>query len=205
MLARTMNPMHEMKGDMSAVISPRFCHQYPVHLTVVRNPIAVTDSGKYLITDEKAHHLLGVKETLWSIHGRHVITDTETNPIATCKKKLFSGLKKWQVFQGSSSNLLFTAKNCSPIHSKIEVEVYLAGNKKQDYFWDFKVGGCWKERSFVVYDRDFKPIARMEKKSRGTSILGKETFHLTVSSKVDYAFIVTLVVLLCEAKEDKEN
>ncbi|KAI3474262.1 hypothetical protein Pfo_029050 [Paulownia fortunei] len=169
--------------NLTAVISPQFCVPDHVHLTIVRNPIAITD-GNFVVTDDKGNVMFNVKEKLLSIHGRHVLLNSESNPIVTFTKK----------YQKSSL-----------VQFKIELDVFLAGNK-EEHSWDFKVVGSWLERSCVIYNKDSTPIAQMQKKHTfGSIVLGRDTFNVTVNPQVDYAFIVALVVILREINEDRED
>ncbi|KAI3474382.1 hypothetical protein Pfo_029243 [Paulownia fortunei] len=201
--------------NLTAVISPQFCVPDHFHLTIVRKPIAITD-GNFVVTDDKGNAMFNVKEKLLSIHGRHVLLNSESNPIVTFTKKMnfalgiliLSAHKRWQVFQGDSSDsadLLFSTKKSSLVQFKIELDVFLAGNK-EEHSWDFKVVGSWLERSCVIYNKDSTPIAQMQKKHTfGSIVLGRDTFNVTVNPQVDYAFIVALVVILWEINEDRED
>ncbi|PIN01902.1 hypothetical protein CDL12_25587 [Handroanthus impetiginosus] len=191
----------------TAVISPLFCFSDHVHLSIVRKPI-ISASG-FLVTDEKGNNMFNVKEKMFSFHGRRVLLDSKSIPIATFRKKILSVHKRWQVFQGDSSgcggDLLFTTKNSSLVDFKVELDVFLAGNK-EERSWDFKAVGNWLEKSCVVYNKDSTPIAQMQKKHKLVSTaFGRDNFHVTVHPQVDCAFIVALVVILGEIHEDKED
>ncbi|PIN19702.1 hypothetical protein CDL12_07606 [Handroanthus impetiginosus] len=128
---------------------------------------------------------------------------------STIVAQILSVHKRWQVFQGDSSgcggDLLFTTKNSSLVDFKVELDVFLAGNK-EERSWDFKAVGNWLEKSCVVYNKDSTPIAQMQKKHKLVSTaFGRDNFHVTVHPQVDCAFIVALVVILGEIHEDKED
>lgn len=60
---------------------------------------------------------------------------------------------RWEAFRGESTdskNLIFTLKRSSLIQLKTKLDVFLAGNRKEDVC-DFKIKGSWFERSCVVY------------------------------------------------------
>lgn len=67
--------------------------------------------------------------------------------------QLFSAHVKHFVFRGASTDakdLLFTVGTSSVLQLKTALNVFLAGNTKQEVC-DFKVKGSWTERSCVVY------------------------------------------------------
>lgn len=60
---------------------------------------------------------------------------------------------RWEAYRGESTNskdLIFTLKRSSLIQMKTKLDVFLAGNTKEDVC-DFKVRGSWLERSCIVY------------------------------------------------------
>ncbi|KAK4418869.1 protein LURP-one-related 15 [Sesamum alatum] len=201
-----METRHGKMNCLTAVISPQFCVPGNVHLTTVRKPTAFTN-GKFKVTDGKGNCVFYVKEKMLSIHGRLLLLDSGSNPIVTFKKKILSAHRRWQVFRGDSSDyvdLLFTTKNSSLVQFKIELDVFLASNEGNSS-WDFKVVGNWVERSCIVYDKDSTPVAQIQKKRTfGGIVLGKDTLNVTVYSQVDYAFIVALILILYEIKQDTD-
>lgn len=67
--------------------------------------------------------------------------------------QMLSMHRRWKVFRGESSDpkdLLFTTKLSSIIQLKTGLDVFLAGNTKEEAC-DFKLKGSWFERSCTVY------------------------------------------------------
>ncbi|CAK9146893.1 unnamed protein product [Ilex paraguariensis] len=111
-----------------------------------------------------------------------------------------SAHSRWQVFRGNSkdpADLLFTAKTSSIFQLRTRLNVYLAHNTTEEVC-DFKVEGSWLERSCVIYAGDSSTIvAQMHQRYSAESILlGKDKFMVTVYPNIDYAFIVSLIVIL---------
>lgn len=107
---------------------------------------------------------------------------------------------RWQVFRGDStetSDLIFSAKRSSVFQLKTKLDVFLANNTKENVC-DFKVKGSWLERSCIVYAGETSTVvAQMHKKYTAQSILiGKDHFMVTVYPNIDYAFIISLIVIL---------
>ncbi|KAK4418868.1 protein LURP-one-related 15 [Sesamum alatum] len=191
-----------------AVISPQFCAGYPVDLTIVRKLMTLSE-GSFGVTDANGNIMFRVKGKLFSLHDRRVLLDASGVPVITFQQKLLSAHRRWQVFRGESTDakdLLFSVKKSSLIQLKTKLDVFLAGNSREEVC-DFKIEGSWFERSCVIYaGNSTNIIAQMHRKHSAQSILlGKDTFGVTVYPNVDYAFIVALVVILEEINEDRSG
>ncbi|XP_031284903.1 protein LURP-one-related 10-like [Pistacia vera] len=182
------------------VIGPQFCeHTYPVDLAIVRKLLTITD-GNFVVQDINGNTLFKVKGALLTVHNRRVLLDSAGKPIVTLRKKIMTAHDRWQVFRGESkepSDLIFTAKRSSMFQLKTKLDVFLASNTKEDVC-DFKVKGSWSERSCVIHAGDSSAIlAQMHMKDTAESILlGKDQFTVTVYPKIDYAFVISLIVIL---------
>jgi len=67
---------------------------------------------------------------------------------------------RWEAFRGESTNskdLIFTLRKSSLLQLKTKLDVFLAGNTKEDVC-DFKVKGSWLERSCIIYAGDTNNI-----------------------------------------------
>ncbi|KAM5560606.1 hypothetical protein ABKV19_021656 [Rosa sericea] len=122
--------------------------------------------------------------------------------------EILTAHRRWHVFRGESSDakdLLFSVKKSSLFQLKTELDVFLAGNTKEQAY-DFKVKGSWGERSCTIYDGNNNIIAQMHKKHDLKSIFfGRDAFAVTVYPHVDYAFIVAIVVVLHEINMDRSG
>ncbi|XP_042513708.1 protein LURP-one-related 10-like [Macadamia integrifolia] len=190
------------------VVGPQFCAPYPVDLTIIRKVLSLGE-GNFAVADVNGNIVFKVKDTLLSLRDRRVLVDANGNPLLSMQQKILSAHRRWQVFRGDSSDskdLLFSARKSSMIQFKTELDVFLAANTKEEVC-DFKIKGSWLERSCTIYVGDsFNVIAQMHKKHTVQSIvLGKDTFTVTAYPNVDYAFIVSLVVILNEINEDRDG
>ncbi|KAL7095183.1 hypothetical protein ACP275_10G008000 [Erythranthe tilingii] len=191
-----------------AVVSPHFCVGYPVDLTIVRKLMTLSE-GTFGVTDVNGNIMFRIKGKLLSIHDRRVLLDAAGTPIITFQQKLLSAHQRWQVFRGESTNakdMLFSVRKSSLLQMKTKLDVFMAANTKEDVC-DFKIEGSWFERSCVIYAGNSNNIiAQMHRKHSAQSILlGKDTFGVTVYPNVDYAFIVSLVVILEEINQDRSG
>ncbi|KAJ0088391.1 hypothetical protein Patl1_31480 [Pistacia atlantica] len=164
-----------------------------------RKLLTITD-GNFVVQDINGNTLFKVKGALLTIHNRRVLLDSAGKPIVTLRKKIMTAHDRWQVFRGESkepSDLIFTAKRSSMFQLKTKLDVFLASNTKEDVC-DFKVKGSWSERSCVIHAGDSSAIlAQMHMKDTAESILlGKDQFTVTVYPKIDYAFVISLIVIL---------
>ncbi|PKA54062.1 Protein LURP-one-related 15 [Apostasia shenzhenica] len=188
------------------VVGERYCAPYTVDLTVTEKAISVTD-GYYTVTDINGIIVFKVKGVFLSFHGRRILLDADGNPLLTMQHKVLSMHYRWLVYRGESTkeeDLLFTVKKSSVWRIKTELDVFLASNTSQQQC-DFKVKGSFHERSCTIFLGDSNIlIARMNREYTVKNIvLGKDAFGVTIYPRVDYAFIIALIVLLDEVNESR--
>ncbi|KAL5728132.1 hypothetical protein ACHQM5_001254 [Ranunculus cassubicifolius] len=175
------------KVSLMSVIAPEYCLPDPVELTLTSNLLTVTD--------DKGNIVFKVKPSMFSFSDKHVLIDPAGNHLVSMRQKIFSAHGRWEVYRGDSSSdqdYLFSVKN---------FEVFLASNTKEDVC-DFKIKGSWSDLSCVVYREESSDIVAKvhTKHSAESEVPGQDTFMVTVYPHVDYAFIVSLLVVLNEVE-----
>ncbi|KAG0490553.1 hypothetical protein HPP92_007416 [Vanilla planifolia] len=189
------------------VVGERFCAPYTVDLTVTEKAMSISD-GDYAVTDVNGNIVFKVKGKVFSLHDRRSLLDLDGNPIVSMQQKLMSMHRRWQVFRGdgSSGELVFSAKKSSLLQFRTELDVFLASNTSETQC-DFKVKGSFHERSCLIYLGDSNTvIARMNRQySVKNIVLGKDAFGVTIYPYVDYAFVVALIVMLDGINEDRHD
>lgn len=191
-----------------AVVGQQYCAPYPVDLTVKKKALSLSD-GDFSVLDVNGNVVFKVKGKLLSLRDRRVLVDAVGNPIISMQQKMISMHRRWQVFRGDSSDekdLLFSAKKSSLIQFKTNLDVFLASNTTE-HACDFKIKGSYFERACTIYLGESSTIvAQMSRKYTVTNIvLGKDTFGVTVYPNIDYAFIVSLIIILDEINKDRED
>ncbi|VVA14363.1 PREDICTED: LURP-one-related [Prunus dulcis] len=61
---------------------------------------------------------------------------------------------------------------------------------------DLKIKGSWLQRSCVIYAGKSSTIVAQMHKKQTANLFAKDTFIVTISPGIDYAFIVALIVIL---------
>ncbi|CAK8542067.1 unnamed protein product [Lathyrus sativus] len=202
------SPSAPMPPLPAAIFGPQYCAPYPLDLAVVKKVMTISD-GNFAVTDVNGNIVFKVKGSLLTLRDRRVLLDAAGNPITTLRRKIVTMHDRWEAYRGESTDskdLIFTLKRSSLIQFKTKLDVFLAGNTKED-ICDFKVKGSWLERSCIVYAGESNNIvAQMHKKHTVQSVLiGKDQFMVTVYPNVDYAFIVALIVILDEINDDEKE
>lgn len=190
------------------VVGPQFLAPYPVDLVITKKLMTLAE-GTFAVSDVNGNVMFKVKGSVFSLHDTRLLLDNASNPVVSLRQKILSAHRRWQVYRGESSDdssKLFTVKKSSLLQFKTQLDVFLAGNTREE-LPDFKIKGSWFERSCTIYLGDTSTIiAQMHKKHSAKSILlGKDTFSVTVYPNVDYAFVVALVVILYEINEDRKG
>ncbi|KAK3020878.1 hypothetical protein RJ639_047190 [Escallonia herrerae] len=180
------------------VIGPQFCAPYPVDLVIVEKPFTVTE-GNFHVTDVEGNLMFKVKGRSFflAFHDHRLLIDAAGNHVVSLRNKVLTAHSRWEVFKGDSiyaKDLLFSVRTSHVIQIDTKLDVFLANNSAEEVC-DFKVEGSWTEKSCVVKAGESSTIiAQMQK----IETLGKHKFTVSVHPNVDYAFIVTLMVILDE-------
>ncbi|KAK2999896.1 hypothetical protein RJ639_023003, partial [Escallonia herrerae] len=180
-----------------SVAGPQFCVPHPTELAITRKGFSMSND-KFVVTDANDNVVLRVREKTFS--KSRLLVDAAGNTIISFRPKFWTTHRRWKVFRGDSkdpADLLFSAKLSSLKQLKNKLNVYLAINTTED-LCDFKVEGSWSAGNCTIYAGDSSTIiAQMHKKHSAKSVLlGKDNFMVTVNTNVDYAFVVSLIVLL---------
>ncbi|KAF8731827.1 hypothetical protein HU200_015768 [Digitaria exilis] len=182
------------------VVSPKFCAPDVVSLTVRRKVMSIT-GGELTVTDAYGAVVLQVKRSVLSVRSnRRILIGAARQPILSIHEKVLSMHPTWEVFRGdssSSSDLLFTAKRCTFLKLRTEMNIFLAGNTAQQVC-DFKMKGSYFDRNCAIYlGNSNTMIAQITRKYTVSDVLvGKDTFNITVFPDVDHVFVAALVVVL---------
>ncbi|KAK8508221.1 hypothetical protein V6N12_019400 [Hibiscus sabdariffa] len=162
----------EMEIDeMVNVVGERFCMPYTMELLVKKKLQSFTKC-QYEVFDATGNLLLHVDGGVWNFHKKRVMRDPAGLPVATLRSK------------------------SNAIRIKNNHDVYLGkGFKEQGR--DFHVSASMSSLSFQV-NRGDTVIAEVNHNFTWESCKGKETFRVKVYPDVDYAFIVTLLVVVNE-------
>ncbi|XP_010524571.1 PREDICTED: protein LURP-one-related 13 [Tarenaya hassleriana] len=174
--------MDETKNDKRvSVVGSEFIRSEPLDLMVEGDTVTDMDGNK----------MFKVKTPLFGLHNRRVLSHpTGESPIATMKMKVTSKHDRWLVFRGNSAeDLIFTAKRSSTLQLKTKVEVFLKQNPAgAEGSCDFTIKGRFMKRASIICAGDSeRTIAQVHE--------ADHKLLVTVYPNVDYAFIVTLVLV----------
>ncbi|CAJ1948288.1 unnamed protein product [Sphenostylis stenocarpa] len=198
--------MQKQQHQPSGIINPKYCAPYNVDLAIVRKVLTLADS--FSVTDVNGKIVFNLSASLMTLHDHRLLLDAVGKPIVTLLRKKMTTNDRWQVFRGESTemkDLIFSVQRSSLFQLKTKLDVFLANNTKEKVC-DFKVKGSWFERSCVVYaGESLTIVAQMHKKHIQSIALGKDDFVVTVYPNIDYAFIVSLILILDEINQDKRQ
>ncbi|KAI4356107.1 hypothetical protein L6164_000154 [Bauhinia variegata] len=185
-----------------AIVSPQFCVPYTVDLSIVQKVMSISD-GSFVVTDINGTVIFKVKGALLTLRDRRVLIDAAGNPLVTLRrkdaagnaivtlyKKKMSMHERWEVYKGENSdsnNLLFSVRESSMFQRTVKWDVFLANNSSEKVC-DFRIKAT--QQACVIYaQKDEWIIAEMATVNNGF-------FEICVNPNIDYAFIVSLVIIL---------
>ncbi|EYU41982.1 hypothetical protein ABFS82_10G007700 [Erythranthe guttata] len=189
------------------VVAPHFCVGHPIDLTIVRKMMTLSE-GTFGVTDVDGNLMFKVQGgDILSLQDRRVLLDAAGNPLMTYQQKLMSARRRWEAFRGDSTDerdILFSVRKSSFFQINTNLDVFMASNTSEDVC-DFRIEGNLFESKCVIYAGNSNNIiAQMHRNHSAESILlGKDSFGVTVYPNVDYAFIVSLIVILEEINTDR--
>ncbi|XP_074561882.1 protein LURP-one-related 10-like [Curcuma longa] len=195
--ARHVAPPTELVGGRSQFTVP-----YAVDLTLTRTGRLFSPNDLYKVKDTNGDVVFEVKGVFFS--SRCLLLDAAATPLLTMKPKAFSWHETWRVFRGestSSKDLLFSVRKSKIFQRKDNFDVVLATNTDQSAPCDFKITGRRKNRIISIGESD-KIIAQMHRK---TAFFARNKLEITVNPNEDFAFIVSLIVILEEIKASRRR
>ncbi|KAJ8647711.1 hypothetical protein MRB53_000734 [Persea americana] len=183
------------------VVGDEFCVPYYTDLVVKKKLKSIFSSTHFQVFDPNGTLVFKVDDGGgFSQHSNRYIRDAGGFPIILMRNKIISWHDRWRVYRGDShaeNNHLFTVKRSHVFQLKTQLDVFLATNTDETRC-DFHVKSDFSNHSSKVYRGD-SVIAEIDKKSTwGGFFVGKDVFNVRVFPEVDYAFIVSLLIILQE-------
>ncbi|KAL0402967.1 UNVERIFIED_CONTAM: protein LURP-one-related 14 [Sesamum radiatum] len=181
-----------------SVVGDDFCFPYLVDLAVKKK---VGFSTKHIdVLDDNGALLVQVDGGFWQFNKTRTMLHSLGFPIITMRRtKGIWMQQEWTVHRGESSDgsdLLYTVRKSHSFQLKTRLQVFLATNLTAQ-ICDFRVIGSYISQSFKVYRGDTLMAEVKERFTMGGR-LGNERFEARIYPGVDYAFIVSLLVILNE-------
>ncbi|CAH2073778.1 unnamed protein product, partial [Thlaspi arvense] len=178
------------------VVSDVFCCPYPLELTVKKKCKGLS-GAKLEVVDLNSDVLLRVDGPHDSFKKKRVLRDPAGFPLLTMREKLTSLSDRWTVHRGEGSDpteLMFTVKRSHPLQWRARLDVMFQSRHLQN----FSVVGTYSHDSAKVYHAHALIAEVKENSSFGGFFKAKQDFVVRINAGVDYALIVSLLVILNE-------
>ncbi|XP_043817093.1 protein LURP-one-related 14 isoform X1 [Manihot esculenta] len=182
-----------------SVVGYGFCVPYPVELIIKKKSRGLFGT-RFEVLDASGNLFLQVDGFYRNFQKKRMMRDPAGFPILTMREKVLTIRERWLVHRGESSetnDLLFTVQRSHALQMKTRLDVFLASSTNGDIS-NFQVVGCYSSQSCKVYKGDTLVAEVNHKFTWGSFLDGREKFRLQVYPGVDYAFIVTLVIIFSE-------
>jgi uncharacterized protein YxjI len=179
------------------VVNDVFSCPYPLELTVKKKCKGLS-GAKLEIVDLKSNVVLLVDGPRDSFNKKRVLRDPAGYPLLTMREKLTSLNHRWTVHRGEGSDpteLMFTVQRSHPLQWRARLDVIFQSNH---HLRNFSVVGTYHDDSAKVYHDDALIAEVKDKSGFGGFLKGKQDFVVRINAGVDYAFIVSLLVILNE-------
>ncbi|KAJ0266229.1 hypothetical protein HA466_0002630 [Hirschfeldia incana] len=180
-----------------AVVSDVFCCPYPIQLTVKKKCKGLS-GAKLEVVDLNSNVVLRVDGPHDSFSKKRVLRDPAGYPLLTMREKLTSLHDGWTVHRGEGSDpteLMFTVKRSNALQWRARLDVFFQSHHLPG---NFSVVGTYFDDSAKVYHSNAVIAEVKEKTTFGGFFKGKQDFVVRINPGVDYAFVVSLLVILNE-------
>ncbi|KAG6468031.1 protein LURP-one-related 10-like [Zingiber officinale] len=185
------------------VAARQFTVPYAVNLTLATTGGLFTPNDLYKVKDTNGDVVFMVKGVSFS--SRRLLLDAAgKNPLLTMKPKASSWHEAWRVYRGDSTSpndLLFSVRKPKVFQWKDNFDVFLAANTDEASPGDFKIISRSKKCTICIGQTD-EIIAQMH---RETAFFARDKLEITVNPNQDFAFIVSLIVILEEIKASRRR
>ncbi|KAG6470438.1 protein LURP-one-related 15-like [Zingiber officinale] len=175
------------------VVGRQFTVPYAVNLTLTDTSRLFSTNDLYKVKDTNGDLVLKVNG--FFLRTRCLLLDAAGTPLLTMKPKALSRHETWNVFRGDSTSpndLLFKVQTSKIFQRKNNFDVVLATNTREGAPCDFKIISRSKTCTICIGETD-EIIAQMDRK---TVVSASEKLEITVNPNQDFAFIVSLIVIL---------
>ncbi|KAK9159231.1 hypothetical protein Scep_005805 [Stephania cephalantha] len=189
-----------MAKQLTYAVGEEFCHPYSLDLIVERRKRIFNTN--YKVLDNNGKLLLQVNGNPWCFQRKRVVVNSVGQHIATMRLKVFSWCRKWTIRRADHSssergNALFTVQNSHVLQFNPHLDIFMANNLDKNAR-DFNVVSSRLGNTCKVYKGDAK-IAEMNYCfALGEFLTGLKTFRVQICAGVDYALIVSLLVVINE-------
>ncbi|XP_042035802.1 protein LURP-one-related 14-like [Salvia splendens] len=176
-----------------SIVGDEYCYPYLVDL-VVKKTVGL--STKHVcVFDGTGTLLVQVVGGCWQLNKKRTMYNCFGAPIITMRRKAH---QEWIVHSGErldGSNLLYTVHKPQSFQLKRKLEIFLSSPITGE-ICDFRVIGSYICQSFKVYKGE-TVVAEVKDNSKLKS-LGKGSFQARMYPGIDYAFIVSLLLIFTE-------
>ncbi|XAR55766.1 hypothetical protein NMG60_11035966 [Bertholletia excelsa] len=173
-----------------AAIGSRYSVPYPIELVIVRKRMREV---KFRVTDQIGQLMFKVKRKLPG-RGQRVLIDSAGNHVVTLERKIITAHSRWEVYRGDSTSpkdLILSARRSAAIQLGTKLQVFYANNIGEE-ICDFRLEGSWSEGFYFIHDNESPTrIADMQR-------MATDSLRVTVNAGVNYALVVSLIVILDE-------
>ncbi|XP_009796279.1 protein LURP-one-related 10-like [Nicotiana sylvestris] len=188
-------------GNQTVAIGSQFCSPQPLQLSMKKKVYFCAGHG-YEVKDAYGNLVFTIENLLGFFSSKVLVFDAADIPILNLKSKKFSWHSRWQAFKGDSTNekdLIFSAKISSIFQFTTKLDIFLANNISEEVC-DFRMKTNFMESTCDIFaGQSSTLVAQMNKNyTAGSIFLGRDKFMVKVNPNVDYAFIVSLIVILEE-------
>ncbi|XP_074591707.1 protein LURP-one-related 15-like [Curcuma longa] len=183
------------------VAARQFTVPYAVNLTLTSTGGLFTPNDLYKVKDTNGDLVFKVKGVTFG--SRRLLLDAAGTRLLTMKPKASSWHEEWRVFRGESTSpndLLFRMRKPKIFQWKDNFDVFLATNTHEAAPCDFKIFSRSKKCTICIGETD-EIIAQMHRK---TAFFARDKLEITVNPNEDFAFIVSLIVILEEIEESSQ-
>ncbi|KAL1533084.1 protein LURP-one-related 14-like [Salvia divinorum] len=176
-----------------SIVGEDYCYPYLVDLAV--NKTVGLSTKHVCVFDGTGTLLVQVIGGFWQFNKKRTMYNSFGAPIITMRRKAH---QEWIVHSGErpdESNLLYTVYKPQSFQLKRKLEIFVSSNITRGNC-DFRVIGSYTCQSFKVYKGE-TVVAEVKDSSKLKSF-GKGSFQARIYPGIDYAFVVSLLLIFTE-------
>lgn len=196
-------PTLSTSGTEDRHFAPPALQSPPETLTVWRKSLLFNCNG-FTVFDAKGNLVFRVDKYAKSGNtGEIVLMDAVGNPLLTVRRKKFSMIDQWQIYEGEeAANPKFSVrKQLIFLQSKSLASVTPCAVTPPGCgsAGEYAVEGSYAQRCCTVHDERRRVTAEIRRKEAVAGVsFGTDVFHLVVQPGFDAAFAMSIVILLEE-------
>ncbi|KAL2922477.1 Protein LURP-one-related 15 [Bienertia sinuspersici] len=181
------------------VVDEDYCTTKSQKFVVKKKFTHYQTSASFDVFDDEENFLLHASGCNFAIHRTVLMTDHEHSPLVTLQEGRILDKHRWELYKGDSTDVndyICKVQRTSAIQVKARLDVFFPNHDPKSDDGKFEIKEELSSHSAVLYKGN-RAIAHVQHRNTWKSFLqGKDVLKVEVCEGVDYAFVMSILIIM---------